>query len=98
MHSVLIGGETQKLLLETAHDMHMTKGSLVFLPFDTLQYSLPYHEVRYPALRNNSKLIQAYDAVLTITMDANERSFYEAYQEAMDSGELPTDIKPQQVW
>ncbi|XP_061089883.1 retinal guanylyl cyclase 2 [Conger conger] len=97
MHSVLIGGKTQKLLLETAHDMHMTEGSLVFLPFDTLQYSLPYDDIRYPALRNNSKLIRAYDAVLTITMDAKETSFYEAYQEAIDRGEVPADIKPQQV-
>ncbi|KAJ8338274.1 hypothetical protein SKAU_G00372400 [Synaphobranchus kaupii] len=97
MHSVLIGGETQKLLLEMAHDMNMTEGSLVFVPFDTLLYSLPYRDVRYPALRNNSKLMHAYDAVLTVTMDAKETSFYQAYQEAMDRGELPTNIKPQQV-
>ncbi|KAJ8416772.1 hypothetical protein AAFF_G00326500 [Aldrovandia affinis] len=97
MHSVLIGGGTQKLLLETAHDMQMTEGSLVFVPYDTLQYSLPYRDVRHPALRNNSKLIRAYDAVLTITVESEEMSFYQAYQEAMDRGELPRNIKPQQV-
>ncbi|XP_036404361.1 retinal guanylyl cyclase 2 [Megalops cyprinoides] len=97
MHSVLIGGETQRLLLEKAHDMQMTEGSLVFVPYDTLLYSLPYHNVRHPALRNNSKLLRAYDAVLTVTMESEEDTFYQAYQEAMDRGEIPTNFKPYQV-
>uniref|UniRef100_A0A4W5JX84 Guanylate cyclase n=1 Tax=Hucho hucho TaxID=62062 RepID=A0A4W5JX84_9TELE len=58
MHSALIGGGPQKLLLETAQDMRLTEGSLVFLPYDTLLYSLPYHNVTYPALRSNSKLLK----------------------------------------
>ncbi|KAG9341642.1 hypothetical protein JZ751_018705 [Albula glossodonta] len=97
MHSVLIGGETQSLLLQTAYDMRMMEGSLVFVPYDTLLYSLPYRDVRYPALRNNSKLIRAYDAMLTVTLESGEMSFYQAYQEAMDRGELPGNIKPLQV-
>uniref|UniRef100_A0A8C7JSZ0 Guanylate cyclase n=1 Tax=Oncorhynchus kisutch TaxID=8019 RepID=A0A8C7JSZ0_ONCKI len=76
MHSVLIGGHIQRLLLETALDMHLTDGSLVFIPYDTLLYSLPYRDVRYPALINNGKLRRAYDAVLTVTMDSEENSFY----------------------
>ncbi|XP_076144493.1 retinal guanylyl cyclase 2 [Alosa pseudoharengus] len=97
MHSVLIGGQVQKLVLETAHDMRLTDGSLMFVPYDTLLYSLPYMDVPHPALRNNSKLLRAYDAVLTITVQSQQHSFYQAYQQAVDSGELPSNIKPQQV-
>uniref|UniRef100_A0A671VJI6 Guanylate cyclase n=1 Tax=Sparus aurata TaxID=8175 RepID=A0A671VJI6_SPAAU len=77
MHSALIGGEAQKLLLETAYDMQMIDGSLVFIPYDTLLYSLPYRNVSYPALKSNSKLLRAYDAVLTVTIDSPQVSFYE---------------------
>uniref|UniRef100_A0A8C1Y7W7 Guanylate cyclase n=1 Tax=Cyprinus carpio TaxID=7962 RepID=A0A8C1Y7W7_CYPCA len=98
MHSVLIGGGTQKLLLETAYDMRMTDGSLVFLSYDTLFYSLPYHHVTQPALRHNSKLLRAYDAVLTITIESpQEQSFYQAFERAQEQGELPRNLRPQQV-
>ncbi|KPP57961.1 retinal guanylyl cyclase 2-like [Scleropages formosus] len=97
MHSALIGGQTQKLLLETAQDMQMTEGSLVFVPYDTLLYSLPYRNVSYPALAKNTKLRRAYDAVLTVTVDSKEKSFFQAFQEAMDHGEVPRNIDPLQV-
>ncbi|KTF91089.1 hypothetical protein cypCar_00002902 [Cyprinus carpio] len=98
MHSVLIGGGTQKLLLETAYDMRMTDGSLVFLPYDTLFYSLPYHHITQPVLRHNSKLLRAYDAVLTITIESpQEQSFYQAFEKAQEEGGLPRHLKPQQV-
>ncbi|XP_073668982.1 retinal guanylyl cyclase 2 [Paramisgurnus dabryanus] len=98
MHSVLIGGAAQKLLLETAYDMRMTDGSLVFIPYDTLFYSLPYHHIAQPALRHNSKLLRAYDAVLTITIESpKEESFYHAFEKAQEQGELPMNINPQQV-
>ncbi|XP_030018113.1 retinal guanylyl cyclase 2 isoform X2 [Sphaeramia orbicularis] len=97
MHSALIGGEAQKLLLETAYDMQMIDGSLVFVPYDTLLYSLPYRNVTYPALKNNSKLLRAYDAVLTITIDSPQVSFYEAFREAMDRREVARTVKPHQV-
>ncbi|KAF6730676.1 Retinal guanylyl cyclase 2 [Oryzias melastigma] len=97
MHSVLIGGSAQKLLLETAYDMKMTDGSLVFVPYDTLLYSLPHQNVTYPALKSNSKLLRAYDAVLTVTIDSPDGSFYETYREAMERGEVPRTLKPQQV-
>ncbi|XP_051998032.1 retinal guanylyl cyclase 2 isoform X2 [Xyrauchen texanus] len=98
MHSVLIGGGAQKLLLETAHDMRMTDGSLVFVPYDTLFYSLPYHRMVQPALRHNSKLLRAYDAMLTITIESQEEhSFYQAFEKAQEQGELPMQLKPQQV-
>ncbi|XP_078137945.1 retinal guanylyl cyclase 2, partial [Centroberyx gerrardi] len=97
MHSALMGGGPQKLLLETAYDMRMIDGSLVFVPYDTLLYSLPYRNVSYSALKRNSKLLRAYDAVLTVTIDSPKMSFYEAYREAMDRGEVARTLKPQQV-
>uniref|UniRef100_A0A8C8CKP9 Guanylate cyclase n=1 Tax=Oncorhynchus tshawytscha TaxID=74940 RepID=A0A8C8CKP9_ONCTS len=97
MHSVLIGGHIQRLLLETALDMHLTDGSLVFIPYDTLLYSLPYRDVRYPALINNGKLRRAYDAVLTVTMDSEENSFYKAYQKTVNVGGVPRHIKLHQI-
>uniref|UniRef100_A0A8B9L2P5 Guanylate cyclase n=2 Tax=Characiphysae TaxID=186628 RepID=A0A8B9L2P5_ASTMX len=92
MHSALIGGVTQKLLLETALDLHLIDGSVVFVPYDTLLYSLPYKQVIYPVLHRNTKLKLAYDAVLTVTMDSGENSFYKAYQDAVTSKELPAGI------
>lgn len=97
MHSVLIGGTTQKLLLETALDMRLTDGSVLFVPYDTILYSLPYKQVTYNALHTNSKLRLAYDAVLTITMDSEENSFYKALQDAIKSKEVPANIKPHEV-
>ncbi|XP_048093246.1 retinal guanylyl cyclase 2 isoform X1 [Alosa alosa] len=97
MHSVLIGGDTQKLLLETAMDMHLTDGSLVFVPYDTLLYSLPYRGVKYPPLQKNSKLRRAYDAVLTVTMESVDNSFHQAFEEAVRSNELPVNMQPHQV-
>lgn len=97
MHSVLIGGEVQKLLLETAYDMEMIDGSLVFVPYDTLLYSLPYRNVTYPALKSNGKLLRAYDAVLTVTIDSPKMSFYESYREAMEKREVAGTLKPQEV-
>ncbi|XP_072361836.1 retinal guanylyl cyclase 2-like [Scyliorhinus torazame] len=97
MHSVLIGGEEQKHLLEAAHDLQMTDGGYVFIPYDTLLYSLPYQNTPYPVLVNNSKLQKAYDSVLTITVDSEKMSFHQAFEEYMQSREIVTHMKPDQV-
>lgn len=97
MHSVLIGGETQRLLLETAMDMHLTDGQIVFVPYDTLLYSLPYRGVKYPPLHKNSKLRRAYDAVITVTMESVDKSFHQAFEDAVKSNELPVNMQPHQV-
>nr|XP_033802195.1 retinal guanylyl cyclase 2 isoform X2 [Geotrypetes seraphini] len=97
MHSVLIGGQEQKHLLEVAHDLKMTDGSYVFVPYDTLHYSLPYEQTKHEVLEMNSKLRAAYDAVLTITVESEEMTFYQAFQKAKDSGELTTRLNPSQV-
>ncbi|XP_029436768.1 retinal guanylyl cyclase 1 [Rhinatrema bivittatum] len=97
MHSVLIGGEDQRILLEKAADLRMTDGSFVFMPYDTLHYSLPYHEVPYRLLANNTKLRRAYDAVLTITIDSGKRNFYQDFEKAQKDYMIQADIEPTEV-
>ncbi|XP_006922777.1 retinal guanylyl cyclase 2 [Pteropus alecto] len=97
MHSALIGGETQRHLLEWAHDLKMTDGTYVFVPYDALLYSLPYKHTPYHVLRNNPKLREAYDAVLTITVESQEKTFYQAYTEAAARGEIPEKLESDQV-
>ncbi|XP_055520794.1 retinal guanylyl cyclase 2 [Leucoraja erinacea] len=97
MHSVLIGGQEQSTFLRQAHDMGLTDGRYVFIPYDTLLYSLPYKNATYSALRNNSKLSAAYDAVLTITMASEEMSFHEAFSKAQESGEITTSQRAEEV-
>ncbi|XP_063786938.1 retinal guanylyl cyclase 1 [Pseudophryne corroboree] len=96
MHSVLIGGEDQRHLLEVAHDLRMTDGSTVFIPYDTLQYSLPYDRP-FPIFINNTKLRRAYDSVLTITVSSQHGNFYNAFQDAKANDEVPQDIDPMEV-
>lgn len=98
MHSALIGGEQQASFLMKAYDMGLTKGRYVFLPYDTLLYSLPYSNTTYFPLQNNTKLRQAYDAVLTVTMESDLMSFNEAFKMAKWLGELTVSQEPQQVW
>ncbi|XP_040324304.1 retinal guanylyl cyclase 2 [Herpailurus yagouaroundi] len=97
MHSALIGGETQMHLLEWAHDLKMTDGTYVFVPYDALLYSLPYKHTPYQVLRNSPKLREAYDAVLTITVESQEKTFYQAYTEAAATHEVPEKLDSDQV-
>ncbi|KAG9341410.1 hypothetical protein JZ751_019218 [Albula glossodonta] len=97
MHSLLIGGEPQAEFLLKAQEAGLTKGRYVFVPYDALLYSLPYANTSYAPLRDNSKLRQAYDAVLTITVASELMSFNEAYNMAMRMGEVPASPHPQQV-
>uniref|UniRef100_A0A667ZME5 Guanylate cyclase n=1 Tax=Myripristis murdjan TaxID=586833 RepID=A0A667ZME5_9TELE len=97
MPSVLIGGQAQHKLLTTALDMRMIDRGYVFIPYDTLLYSLPYKDASYYKLGNDTKLRKAYDGVLTITMDSGERNFYEAFRDAQNSYEIRNSISPEQV-
>ncbi|XP_068524504.1 retinal guanylyl cyclase 1-like isoform X3 [Anas acuta] len=97
MHSVLLGGEEQRVLLEKAEDMGMTDGTYVFIPYDALTFPLPYQRVPYPVLANSTKLRLAYDAVLTITIDSPDVSFHEALHQAQEAYEIPAHIDPMQV-
>ncbi|KAM6093570.1 retinal guanylyl cyclase 2 [Chlamydotis macqueenii] len=97
MHSVLIGGEEQAALLTKALEMGLADGRYVFVPYDTLLYSLPYQNNSFDVFDSNSKLQKAYDAVLTITLESGERTFYDAFREAKESGEISMDLETTQV-
>lgn len=97
MHSVLFGGEQQATFLLKAQELGLTSGQYVFIPYDTLHYSVPYANVTYPPLQNNSRLREAYDAVLTVTVASDPRSFSEAFTDAQRSGELTLAVQPTQV-
>uniref|UniRef100_A0A9R1SEE6 Guanylate cyclase n=2 Tax=Cyprinus carpio TaxID=7962 RepID=A0A9R1SEE6_CYPCA len=97
MHSVLIGGEEQYKLLTTAMDMRMIDRGYIFIPYDTLLYSLPYKNANYPVLANDTKLRRAYDGVLTITMDQGEQNFYEAFSAAQESYDIRTSTPAEEV-
>lgn len=97
MPSVLIGGQSQYQLLTTALAMRMIDRGYVFIPYDTLLYSLPYKDAHYYLLGNDTKLRKAYDGVLTITMDSGERNFHEAFRDAQDSYEIRSSTPPEQV-
>lgn len=97
MHSVLIGGEQQANFLLAAQEKGLTSGKYVFVPYDTFLYSVPYNNVSHFALKNNSRLREAYDAVLTITMASEPLSFNEAFDAAKMSQELTIPVMPEQV-
>ncbi|TTO79350.1 Retinal guanylyl cyclase 2 [Bagarius yarrelli] len=97
MHSVLMGGGAQYKLLTTAMHMRMIDRGYVFIPYDTLLYSLPYKNVTYSVLANDTQLRRAYDGVLTITVDQGEQNFYEAFKEAQDRYEIHSSAEPEQV-
>ncbi|NXU57047.1 GUC2F cyclase, partial [Turnix velox] len=97
MHSVLIGGEEQANLLTKALEMGLADGRYVFVPYDTLLYSLPYQNYSFNVFDNNTKLQQAYDTVLTITLASGERTFYDAFREAKESDEIIKGVEASQV-
>ncbi|NWR73898.1 GUC2F cyclase, partial [Centropus unirufus] len=97
MHSVLIGGKEQATLLTKALEMGLADGRYVFVPYDTLLYSLPYQNNSFNVFDNDNKLQEAYDAVLTITLASGERTFYDAFREAKESGEIVGNLEATQV-
>uniref|UniRef100_G1NQT6 Guanylate cyclase n=1 Tax=Meleagris gallopavo TaxID=9103 RepID=G1NQT6_MELGA len=97
MHSVLIGGEEQAALLKKAQEMGLTDGRYVFIPYDTLLYSLPYPNNSFYVLDNDTKLQEAYDAVLTITLESGNWTFYNAFKEAKENGEIASELEDTQV-
>lgn len=97
MHSVLIGGQQQMDFLLKAYDMGLASGRYVFIPYDTLLYSLPYNDTSYFSVVNNTKLRKAYDAVLTITVASDLMSFNQAFNMAKQQQDLSVYQDPQQV-
>lgn len=97
MHSILVGGELQATFLLQANTMGLTSGDYVFVPYDTLLYSVPYGNISYFPLHNNSRLREAYDAVLTITMASEPLSFDEALTAAKKNEEVTLAVISEQV-
>ncbi|KAF1574445.1 UNVERIFIED_CONTAM: Retinal guanylyl cyclase 2, partial [Eudyptes pachyrhynchus] len=97
MHSALLGGQEQRVLLEKAEAMGMADGTYAFVPYDALTFPLPYRRRPYPLLANNTRLRLAYDAVLTVTVDSPDRTFQEALGRAKEAYEIPAHVDPAQV-
>ncbi|CAI9163014.1 unnamed protein product [Rangifer tarandus platyrhynchus] len=98
MHSVLLGGEEQRCLLEAAEELGLADGSLVFLPFDTLHYALSPGSDALAVLANSSQLRKAHDAVLTLTRHCPlGGSVRDSLRRAQEHRELPLDLNLQQV-
>lgn len=97
MHSILVGGRQQATFLIKAKEMGLTSGQYVFLPYDTLHYSVPHANISNPPLQNDSRLREAYDAVLTITVASEPWSFNEAFTDAKKGGELAPAMQPEEV-
>ncbi|KAM9781267.1 retinal guanylyl cyclase 1 [Syngnathus typhle] len=97
MPSVLIGGQSQHKLLTTALAMRMIDRGYIFIPYDTLLYSLPYKDAFYYTLGNDTNLRKAYDGVLTITMDSGDRNFHQAFKEAQNSYEIRSSTPAEHV-
>uniref|UniRef100_F7CJB9 Guanylate cyclase n=1 Tax=Monodelphis domestica TaxID=13616 RepID=F7CJB9_MONDO len=97
MHSVLVGGSEQAVLLAQAHALGLTDGRYIFIPYDVLLYGMPYRNRSYPVLRDGGVLQEAYDAVLTITLESGTTDFDGAFSAARKSGEITTDKEPEQV-
>ncbi|XP_030599400.1 retinal guanylyl cyclase 2 isoform X3 [Archocentrus centrarchus] len=77
--------------------MGLTSGKYVFVPYDTLLYSVPYTNVSYSPLQNSSSLREAYDAVLTITVASEPLSFNEAFAAARRSEEVTLPVEAEEV-
>uniref|UniRef100_A0A8C6XJE9 Receptor ligand binding region domain-containing protein n=1 Tax=Naja naja TaxID=35670 RepID=A0A8C6XJE9_NAJNA len=88
MPSAVIGGEDQAAFLSKAQELGLADGRYVFVPYDTLFYSLPYRNHSYFLLENDGAFRKAYDAVLTITLQSGEWTFYEAFRAAKEKGEI----------
>lgn len=97
MPYVLIGGQAQYHLLTTALSMRMIDRGYVFIPYDTLLYSLPYKDTNYYSLGNDTNLRKAFDGVITITMDSGEQSFYDAFRNAQNNYEIRSSTPPEEV-
>ncbi|KAK1336137.1 hypothetical protein QTO34_003939 [Cnephaeus nilssonii] len=70
MHSALLGGSEQTALLRQAWAQGLADGRLVFLPYDTMLFALPYRNRSYPALGQGGPLREVYDAVLSVTLES----------------------------
>ncbi|XP_053756604.1 guanylate cyclase D-like [Panthera pardus] len=95
MHSALLGGLEQTALLSRAWAQGLADGRLVFLPYDTLLFALPYRNRSYAALGDRGPLQEVYDAVLTVSLESGPVD--EALEAARAIGEVAAHLEPEQV-
>ncbi|KAK2497391.1 hypothetical protein MC885_010991, partial [Smutsia gigantea] len=95
MHSALLGGSEQTTLLSRAGAQGLADGRLVFLPYDTMLFALPYRNHSFPALEDSGPLQEVYDAVLTISLESGPVD--KAFEAARASGEVAAHLQPEQV-
>ncbi|XP_055479239.1 guanylate cyclase D [Psammomys obesus] len=95
MHSALLGGLEQTTLLHRAWEEGLTDGRLVFLPYDTLLFALPYRNHSYLALDNRGPLQEAYDAVLTISLESGPENH--VFTVSKMNGGTTANLEPEQV-
>ena len=95
MHSALLGGLEQTALLSRAWAQGLADGRLVFLPYDTLLFALPYRNRSYAALGDRGPLQEVYDAVLTVSLESGPVD--EALEAARAIGEVAARLEPEQV-
>lgn len=95
MHSVLLGGLEQSMLLRRAWEEGLADGRLVFLPYDALLFALPYRNRSYLALGDRGPLQEAYDAVLTISLESGPENH--AFAATKMSGGAPSPLETEQV-
>lgn len=95
MHSALLGGSEQTALLRRAWAQGLADGRLVFLPYDTMLFSLPYHNRSYPALGHMGPLREVYDAVLTISLESSPTD--KAFEAAGANEKVAVHLETEQV-
>ncbi|XP_075930392.1 retinal guanylyl cyclase 1-like [Petromyzon marinus] len=99
MSSSLLGGAEERVLLQTAARLGLTRGSHVFVPLEPMLCSLGHGPLEtYPRLADDSALRQAYDATLTLSLlSSPNASFREAVRDARSAGEMPEDVEAREV-
>ncbi|MBZ3884806.1 Olfactory guanylyl cyclase GC-D [Sciurus carolinensis] len=95
MHSALLGGSEQTTLLSRAWAEGLAARRLVFLPYDTLLFALPYRNCSYQALSDTGPLQEVYDAVLTVTLESGPKD-KDFAATSMDA-EVAAHLQPEQV-
>nr|XP_027798668.1 guanylate cyclase D-like [Marmota flaviventris] len=96
MHSALLGGSEQTALLSRAWAEGLAGGRLVFLPYDTLLFPLPYRNRSYQALGDTGPLKEVYDAVLTVTLESGPKDIHAFAAASMDA-QVAAHLQPEQV-
>ncbi|XP_057605430.1 guanylate cyclase D-like [Hippopotamus amphibius kiboko] len=95
MHSALLGGSEQTALLSQAWAQGLADGGLVFLPYHTLLFALPYRNRSYPALGDGGLLQEAYDAVLAVSLESGSGD--KAFEAAGATREVAARLEPERV-